>query len=329
MRLVVPIRALSLVPAVVLLLCLPAAAKSPLETGQEQFESGRYQDAVATLRAAAAQQASDARVEFWLARSYYELRDFDNAAASAEQAVALDSGNSEYHLWLARSYGRQAEHLGPFSAFGKARKARDTWQKAIQLDAANLAARRDYITFLLEAPGIIGGGDDKALAQIEELARRDPVQGHLARAEYWQELKKPDLAAAEYRKALELKPKDASPYIEVADFHLQRNNPAALEEAVEAAARAHGRDPRLAFYRGAVRVLAGNRLGEAEQFLKTYISTVPPRDDRPSHAGAHEWLGRLYEKMGRRDDAAREYRAALTLEPKRKSASEALKALGK
>ncbi len=312
-----------------LLLCLPAAAKTPLETGQEQFAAGQYREAVATLRAAAAQQANDARVQFWLARSHYELREWENAAASAERAVQLDSGNSEYHLWLARAYGRQAEHSGPFSAFGKARKARDTWQKAIQLDGANLAARRDYITFLLEAPGIIGGGDDKALAQIEELAQRDPVQGHLARAEYWQELKKPDQAAAEYRQALELKPKDAGAYFEVADFHLKRGNAAAMEETVEAAARASGREPRLAFYRGVVRVLAGNRLGEAEQFLKSYISGVPPRDDRPSHAGAHEWLGRLYEKMGQKDNAAREYRAALTLEPKRKSASEALKALGK
>jgi tetratricopeptide (TPR) repeat protein len=319
------IRTLALLSAV--LLSLPAAAKSPLETGQEQFASGRYRDAVATLRAAAGEEAGDARLAFWLARSHYELREWESAVKSAERAVQLDTGNSEYHLWLARAYGRQAEHSGPFSAFGKARKARDTWQKAIQLDPANLGARRDYITFLLEAPGIIGGGDDKALAQIEELARRDPVEGHLARAEYWQELKKPERAEEEYRKALALKPKAAPAYFEVADFYLKRGNAAAMEETVEAAARVNSRDPRLAFYRGAVRVLAGNRPAEAEQFLKSYISTVPPREDRPSHAGAHEWLGRLYEKLGRRDDAAREYRAALTLQPKRKSASQALKAL--
>jgi tetratricopeptide (TPR) repeat protein len=322
---VIPIRILALLLAG--LLSLPAAAKSPLETGQEQFASGRYRDAVATLRAAAGEEAGDARLAFWLARSHYELREWESAVKSAERAVQLDTGNSEYHLWLARAYGRQAEHSGPFSAFGKARKARDTWQKAIQLDPANLGARRDYITFLLEAPGIIGGGDDKALAQIEELARRDPVEGHLARAEYWQELKKPERAEEEYRKALALKPKAAPAYFEVADFYLKRGNAAAMEETVEAAARVNSRDPRLAFYRGAVRVLAGNRPAEAEQFLKSYISTVPPREDRPSHAGAHEWLGRLYEKLGRRDDAAREYRAALTLQPKRKSASQALKAL--
>ncbi|HXE89369.1 MAG TPA: tetratricopeptide repeat protein [Terriglobales bacterium] len=309
------------------LLARPAAANSPLETGQQQFAAGRYREAAATLRAAADRQSGDARVQFWLARSYYELRDFENAVSSAERAVALESGNSEYHLWLGRAYGQKAKRAGIFSAYGLARKTREMFARAIQLDRRNLAAWRDLITYDLRAPGIAGGGDDKAKNEVEELERLDAVEGHLARAEYWQDQKRPDLAEAEYRKALELKPAGVKPYLEIAEFYATRQNGAALEQVVEAAVRVDARDPRLLFFRALAYVTQNQKLPDAEQLLKAYLSTVPPRSDRPSPAAAHELLGKLYEKQGKRQEAAAEFKAALRLEPKRKGASDALKAL--
>lgn len=312
---------------VLVLLAASLAANSPVVDASRQFEAGNYQQAVAILQAALQQNEQDAALHYWLARSYYELRDYDHAVASAQRAVELAPGNSEYHLRLGRAYGAKAEHAGWFSGLSLAKKTRQEFEEAVRLDPSNLAAQRDLIEFYYRAPGIVGGGDDKALRQMEALATLDPVEGHVARGDYWVDKKKPEQAEAEFRQVLSARPKRVSPYLEVADFYLSRNDAAQMEEAVEAAARVNSADRRLIYYWAVERVLAGERLLEAEQWLKKYLETVPRRSDLPAHSSAREWLGRLYEREGKCNAAIEQYRKALDLDPRSKTARDAMRRL--
>ena len=72
---------------------------------------------------------------------------------------------------------------------------------------------------------------------------------------------------------------------------------------------------------------AGVSPAAAERDLKWYLASSPDRSDWPSHSAAREWLGRLYEAQGKRSEAAEQYRAALQLDPNRKSATARLKTL--
>ena len=301
------------------------AGDSPLAEATRQFDAGNYQQAVTILRSALEQDQQAAGLHYWLGRCYFELRDFDRAVTTAEHAVQIEPNNSEYHDWLGRAYGRKAEQAGWFSGFSLAKKTRREFEEAVRLNPSSLQAQRDLIEFYLEAPGIVGGGDDKARRQIEVLAAIDAVEGHLGRADFWMDQKRPELAEAEYRLVMEAKLKRADPYFEVAKFYMSRSDAGRMEEAVEAAARVEASDRRLSFYRGVVWVLAGNRLEEAEPLLKLYLETVPQCSDLPSHAAAREWLGRLYERQRKCAAAAEQYRAALKIEPRRKSAQEALR----
>lgn len=298
----------------------------PLETAQRQFDAGKYSDAVRTLEVALAAAPQDARLHHWLARCFYELRDVDRAVMAAERAVQLDPQNSAYHLWLGRAYGRRAERDRSFTL---ARKSKREFEEAVRLDPSSTAARRDLLEYLAEAPWIVGGSDDKARQQADAIARLDPVEGHLAWAKYWNEDHKPVRAEAEYRHILELKPSRVDPYFEVADFWEWRGDAARMEEAVEAAARVDSADLRLAYYRGAARVLAGNQFAEAERLLKSYLAGVPLRSDRPAHSRARVMLGALYERQGRGAEALEQYREVLRLDPKNKAAREALERLQK
>src|SRR5205085_11543518 len=59
-------------------------------------------------------------------------------------------------------------------------------------------ARFSLIEFYLQAPGIMGGSETKAIEQANEIKRRDPLAGHRAMARIYGYQKKPDLQRAEY-----------------------------------------------------------------------------------------------------------------------------------
>lgn len=100
-------------------------------------------------------------------------------------------------------------------------------------------------------------------------------------------------------------------------------------EVAERGAQAAPGDPRNMFYRAVGLILKKEKQEDAERLLREYLQKAPQRSGYPRYAAAHGWLGRLYESKGEKESAAREFRAALQLDPKDKSARESLKRLGK
>lgn len=298
-----------------------------LESAQHQFGTGNYLAAIATLRSVISLNPLSAEAFYWLGRCFYEISDFDNAIAHAEKSVALQPENSVYQDWLGRAYGAKADRERSFFI---ARKVKKQFEQAVRLDPTNITARRDLQEFCMQAPWIVGGNSEEARAQVDAIVKIDPIEGHLARAAFDAEsLKKLDLAEQEYMEVLAAKPGKPDPYFEAAVFFQGESKLAEMKSAVEAAAQVNPNDPRLAFYRAVGMIAAGIDLGRAEEYLKSYLASTPDRSDWPSHAGAREWLGRLYEAQGKRAEAAEQYRASLQLDPGRKSARSRLDQLVK
>jgi tetratricopeptide (TPR) repeat protein len=290
---------------------------------------GHYGELAQALQTAVADQPQSAVLRYWLGRSYYELRDYDHAEDNLERATELAPNSSEYYDWLGKASGRKAQHANPFSAFSLARKTRHSFETAVRLSPTNIQAQRDLISYLLNAPGFLGGGDDKALQQIQALSVVDAVDGMLARAEYYTTRKKFDLAAAEYQKILKTDVRRAGVPMEIAEYYRDRGDAVHMQAAVDAAAKLSPEDPRLEYYRGVALVLAQGEASAAEKHLRTYLQTVPDGSQVPPHSSAHEWLGKLYEGQGRRDQAISEYQLAVSLNPRNDSARKALEQLRK
>ena len=293
---------------------------------QQQFTAGNYTSAMNTLRAFVSQNPANAADHFWLGRCYYEVRDYTNAVSELEKATQLDPNSSVYHDWLGRAYGALADQK---KSFLLARRVKKEFQAAVQADGANIDARRDLEEYLLDAPWIVGGSKDDALAQVNAIAQVSPVEGHLAMARYELELGKPDLAVNEFNSALALKPQAIDPYLEGALYFSQQGNGAEVTTLVEQGAQVSPKDSRLPFYRGVAHVLTGTDFPLAEENLKSYIASTPDRSDWPSHAEARYWLGQLYEKQGNKMAAAEQYRDALSLDPDDRDAKHALSQLEK
>ena len=301
------------------------AAQTSLADAQRDYNAGRYNRAVDALNSAIAKSPNDASLNFLLGESYYQLGEFPRAVASLERAVQFAPKDSEYHNWLGKAYGRKAEGSIFLSAMSWARKTHREFEIAIELDPQNFEAQRDLIRYEMNAPSVVGGGDDKALKHIDGLEKIDPIQGQLARAEFFATKKRMPEADAAFGKILESNADRVGVYFELTDYYRDRGNADKMGQALDKAERIDPEDRRLKFYKGIFLVMKGKKPVEAEMMLKSYLATVPDNSDLPPHAAAREWLGKLYEAQGRFSEAAEQYRLSFMLDPHNKAVEEELK----
>src|SRR5664279_996453 len=99
---------------------------------------GRMNEAISALTNRSDPESFNLR-----SRAYYAMERWDDAVKWGERAITLRPQDAEYHLWLAREYGRKAGDSNPLTAAGVARKAKIEFERAVELDPANVQARTD------------------------------------------------------------------------------------------------------------------------------------------------------------------------------------------
>jgi tetratricopeptide (TPR) repeat protein len=303
-----------------------AESKVP-DDAKSAFAAGEYVRAIGILNRAAVAAPRDAGVEHLLARCYYENEQYDLAIPPAEKAVSLDPKNSSYHELLGRVYGEKADRSGWFSALSLAKKSRKEFEMAMQLDERNFSAMQALIEFDCSAPGLAGGGEDKARPEIERLSALDPAEGHYAAGNCRRQKKDNETADREFRKALALHPRSVDLIYDIGDHYMKHGPADGLQLAVEEGERVAPSDPRGNFYRAVEFAMEKKNYAEAQKLFREYLAGAPKRNNYPSRAMAHYWLGRIQENQHDADSAKREYQEALNLEPKNRFANEALKRL--
>ena len=317
-------------PALLSLSCFLASgtlARPNLEQANFAYEKGDYKTAISLLHAAATSEPQNGAVYLLLAKTYFQIRDRDRAVANAEKAVALDPGNSVYHEWLGRTYGEKASHAFWFSALSLAKKSRKEFETAVQLDPRNFSARQALIEYDCSAPGIAGGGDDKAQPEIAQLSAMDAAEGHYARGNCRRQKKDFAAADAEFAAALESGAKSADLIYDIGDYAMKRNQADRLLAVVQAGQKVAPEDPRAGFYRAVAYALNRDKLDAAVGMLSDYLKNAPVRDNYPSPSSAHYWLGFAFEAQNQPEAARREYQAAVNLDSDNRAAKQALKRL--
>ena len=216
-----------------------------------------------------------------------------------------------------------------FSAISLAKKARREFQTAVELDQRNFSAQQALIEFDCSAPGIVGGGEDKARVEIARVAELDASEGYYARGVCRREKKDFAAADAEFTKALDTHPTSAALIYDIGDYAVRRQQADRLLAIAEAGKRLAPEDPRGDYYRAVGLILKNQDLAEAERLLRAYLDHARVRSDYPHLSWVRFWLGRSLEAQGSFGAAREEYEAALKSDPKDKNAKEALKRLGK
>lgn len=113
-----------------------AAALRLIEDGRQQMQQGRYDRALDRFERALAIDPSNAYGYYFLAQLHFATKKYDQAVAFASRAVVLSARTDR--VLLGRSYGLQG---AAFEAVGRYPDARKAYQKAIEADPSNVAAR--------------------------------------------------------------------------------------------------------------------------------------------------------------------------------------------
>lgn len=290
---------------------LPAFAAGDNVRANTLLQQGKVDQASALLQQTLAQQPGDAWAHALLCRVYYAQDMADSAISECEKAVANAPNDSDTQMWLGRAYGLKASHANPLVAFGYARKVAGSFQRAVALDPSNFHAMNDLGEYYVNAPGIVGGGIDKAQDLASKMRSRFPAQSHRLSALIAE--KRGDLATAESEfKAAADTAKTPEAYVDLGHFYQRHHEPdkavAPLQAAIDAD---HHRDA--ALVDAASILTAAHRSPDlAESVLREYL-TSPAKSDAAPAFKVHMQLGNLLASRGDTTGAHNEYAAALAL----------------
>jgi tetratricopeptide (TPR) repeat protein len=244
----------------------------------EQYQKAEYRAAIATLASLPAKNAADHAL---MGKAYYMDGEFRKATSCLEKAIAEDPQNSDYHDWLGKAYGRRAEEATFLTALPYARKTRESFEKAVALDPTNLEALGDLFEFYLQAPGIVGGGVEKAEGVAASIGRVNPAEYHYVRARLAEKRKDFRMAEEELRIAIRLAPDQIGRVIDLAKLLYRQGRYDESEGLFRSAARMAPDSPKLMFARASVYIDSGRNIEQAKALLRRYAELPITPDDPP------------------------------------------------
>lgn len=278
----------SALPAVVLALGLVAESSALAQVNpkaEELYRRTDYRSSLSLLDSSGANAATNNLI----GRNHFMMGDFKKATEYFQKAVQLDPKNGEYALWLGRGWGRRAETSNPLMAPAYASKARQWFEQAVALDGHNEEALSDLFDYYLEAPGFLGGGYDKAESIAQKIAEADPAEGYFARARLAEKRSEYNTAEMQFRRALEIAPKQVGRVLDLAKFLASQGRTQESDALFQKAEQMAPDAPKVWYARADTLVKTKRNPDEAKRLLQKYLSATITADD-PSKDDANRLL---------------------------------------
>jgi tetratricopeptide (TPR) repeat protein len=309
--------------------CVASALDYTLEEGKRLFKEEKYEEAKEVLLKVVEKEPENPEANFFLCKVYLILGDYDNSIKYGEKAIKLNDSQSEYHHWLGSAYGVQAQKGSKLKALFRAEKAKNEFEKAVELDSTNVGARFDLMQYYIGAPGIVGGDKKKAKKEAEIIQGLDSFSGAYAWALFWQAEKDSDKVETYLRKAVDLDTSSTySATYQLGSFLQQRKKYHEAAEIFEKLYSQHPDQTSALYQIGRTHLFAKDSLDKAERCFKQYLQ-VEPKKGAPDWAAAHWRLGMVYDLQGKTDLTIAELEEAVRLDPKKKEYQNTLKEVKK
>lgn len=302
-------------------------AQDARSTAIAQFHARQYAAAEQSFEILRTQSPQDPEILYYLGYTHLHRKRAAAAVEALRRAVERAPANAEYRLRLGEALAVHINEVGFLSKAGIAGEIRESFSQAVALAPEWVEAREDLMQFLLQAPAIAGGSRALAAQQAAEIMKRNAAHGHLAYGELARYDGHYEDAIRELRTAVAGAPQDADLQYQLGMLYASGQRYAEAAELFAAMAHADPASARAQYQLGKMAALSGERLQEGERALRAYLTLGPQDADDPPLAAAEWQLGMIYAQQQRKEDARREYRIALQLDPENEDVIQALKKL--
>ena len=265
-------------PTLLLAATLGWGASPALDRARKLYELTDFDGSLKVLHGI---PEKDAAVYEWMGRDYYMLADYKKATEILEKAAAGDPSNADIAMWLGRAYGRRAETSSPFTAPGNASKARQWFERSVQLNPRNTEALSDLFEYYLEAPGFLGGGLDKAEALVKDIAKVDEAEAQWAQARLAEKRRDFNSVEEHLRRAIDASPQRIGRFIDLAKFLAKQGRYQESDQSLEQAEKIAPNSPRLVYAKADLYIKGKRNLDVAKKLLQQYMSMSLSPDDPP------------------------------------------------
>ncbi len=265
-----------------------------LAEARELFRERKLAEAQASYEQLALTDPRNLEVQFQLGELALRRNDPAAAVVYLEKAAVLDPKSARVQKRLGDAHGTVAMNASVFSKVGHAKRTLVAYERAVALDPSYVDGRLALFEFYRQAPGFMGGGYDKALAQAQAVKALDAARGRVALATLYAGEKQYAAAFAEFQEVLNASSDDYTAHYQI----------------------------------GRLAALTGQFVDRGLTSLRRCLELTPPSDEgAPTPASVHWRIGTLLEKKRDPAGARQAYEAALRLDPEFASAAEALRKL--
>lgn len=272
-----PVKGLTFPLFVVLLGCaLPIFAEN-LTRAEDLYQHTNYEGSLALLN----KNTQDAATNFLIGRDYLMQGGPKKATEFLQKATQEEPDNSDYMDWLGRAYGKRAETSSFVTAPGFASKAREAFERSVELDPKNSDALSDLFDYYLDAPGFMGGGYEKAMAVADKMAAIDPPEGYHEKAKLAQKRKEYSAEEQHLREAVAAAPNEVGHLLSLARFLATQGRTQESDQVFQQAEKLNPNAPRVWFARADILIKQQRDLDEAKALLQKYMHASVTPDDPP------------------------------------------------
>lgn len=306
-----------------------AQGNATFEQGIAAFEAREWATAQSIFTDLIESEPDNHAVAAYLGRialDWMPNRNYKQAAKWLERAIEGDEGHADYHYWLGSAYGGLAREAGVPGGLFHARRMKKECERAIECDPSHANARYRLVEYFLEVPGMFGGSTRKARKIAEELKTIDRRLGSQALILVFRAEEEHDAIVDEYRELITLYPEDSDYQTDLANYLIRLSRYPEAFTVCDEAIQNFPDNPYPRFIYGQISAISGQRCEQGIQHLQDYLGIERMRW-YPSHGSAHYQLGRIYEQMGRTEQAIAEYEATLRENPSNQRAIDALERL--
>lgn len=157
----------------------PSAFSADLQVAITAFNEAHYSKAKPLFELASKDATTKNDAFYYLGRIAFEESDVDKAKEYLDQSVGLEPNTSDEYYWLGRAYGELAQKTNIFKQASYASNSHKYLQMAVDTDPKSVEALRGLFFFYVVAPGIVGGGIDKAERTLSDIRKLSPVDADI------------------------------------------------------------------------------------------------------------------------------------------------------